>query len=189
MIIGRTTSQDAGDLLQIIRLAIESSSYAIFDATTGNANVSLEFGYAEARTIPRGLYLSTHAATRRPTDAPIIADLAGKVRNNYAQEVQLERLLSNFAKDHDYTKRFERFVSQRFKKLKKGSRRRPRSLALKIIHSLDGKRDARREDIVQAVLAGPGSYTRDEVDGMIRKLHSGGLIRSVQGPHSTVRII
>jgi hypothetical protein len=189
VIVGRTTAQDAEDLLQVIRSAIESSSYAIFDATSGNANVSLEFGYAEAKGIPRALYLSTHAAARKVKDTAIIADLAGKVRNLYAQEPALEKLLGNFAKDHVYTKRFDRFIAQRFKRLKKGSRRRPRSLALKILHCLDGKRDARRDDVVQAVLAGAGSYSRDEVDGMIRKLHSADLIRSVQGPHSTVRIV
>jgi len=189
VIVGRTTSQDAEDLLQIIRSAIDSSSYAIFDATTGNANVSLEFGYAEAKAIPRALYLSSHAAGRKTKETAIIADLAGKVRNQYAQEAALKRSLSSFARDHAYTKRFERFVSQGFRRHKKGSRRRPRSLALKIIHCLDGVREPRREDIVQNVLAGPGSYAREEVDDMIGRLHTAGLIRSVQGRYSTVRIV
>jgi hypothetical protein len=46
-------------LLEVIKERRESSSFAVFDASGGNANVSLEYGYAEAFDIPRALYLST----------------------------------------------------------------------------------------------------------------------------------
>jgi hypothetical protein len=83
VVVGRNDRQDAEDLLAVIKDRVESSSYGIFDATGGNPNVSLEYGYAEAIDLPRVLYLSTHgAATRAAKDAPIIADLAGKRRNN-----------------------------------------------------------------------------------------------------------
>jgi hypothetical protein len=81
IIVGREENQDAEDLLEVIKKRILTSSYAIFDATGGNANVSLEFGFAEASNVPRAIYLSTHQAARRATrESPIIADLVGKPR-------------------------------------------------------------------------------------------------------------
>lgn len=38
VIVGRSDSQDAEDLLGVITERLRSSSYAIFDATAGNAN-------------------------------------------------------------------------------------------------------------------------------------------------------
>jgi hypothetical protein len=78
IIVGRGDDQDAEDLLEVIKGKLENSSYAVFDATWGNANVSLEYGYAEAKNIPRVLYLSTHKASRKSKDTAIISDLAGK---------------------------------------------------------------------------------------------------------------
>ena len=82
VIVGREGNQDAEDLFEVIKKRILASSYAIFDATGGNANVSLEYGFAEANDVPRALYLSTHKAAKRASkDSPIIADLAGKRQN------------------------------------------------------------------------------------------------------------
>jgi hypothetical protein len=52
IIVGRADSQNADDLLEVIKERLESSSFAVFDASGGNANVSLEYGYAEALDIP-----------------------------------------------------------------------------------------------------------------------------------------
>lgn len=189
IIIGRSDTQDADDLLEVIKDRLQSSSYAIFDATGGNANVSLEYGYAEALDIPRALYLSTHLRSKKATsDAPIIADVAGKRRNQYKQEATLSHLLNEFSRAHPYTIRFERFLADTGKRLRKGSKRRNRALALKITHSLDGVRDVRRADIVQQLLADPSRYTLDEVDSMMTKLRNGKLIRSQQGPYARVQI-
>jgi hypothetical protein len=188
VIVGRGDSQEAEDLLEIIKDRLLSSSYAIFDATTGNANVSLEFGLAEASEIPRALYVSSHAASRHGTDSPIIADLAGKRRNQYTQETRLRALLTEMAKGHPYNKRFESFLQKRFGKLAGGRKKRTRSLALKIIHQLDGVKSRRRADIVQALQADAAHYSRIEIDDMIAKLHAHTLIRSLQGPYSTVTI-
>jgi hypothetical protein len=65
VIVGRYDGQDAEDLLAMIKERMDSSSYAIFDATGGNANVSLEYGYAEAQGLRRAIYLSTHKASSR----------------------------------------------------------------------------------------------------------------------------
>jgi hypothetical protein len=103
VIVGRSDGQEAQDLLEIIKEKLLASSSAIFDATGGNANVSLEYGLAEAHKIPRALYLSSHAASSRGKDSPIIADLAGKKRNQYTVQSRLTALLSDAAKGHSYT--------------------------------------------------------------------------------------
>jgi hypothetical protein len=189
VIVGRKGRQDAEDLLEIIKERLESSSYAIFDATGGNANVSLEYGYAEAIDILRIIYVSTHGrAAKAASDAPIIADLAGKRRNQYKQEAALARLLYDFSKSHPYVIRFERFLSDTGRRAAKGTKRRNRSLALKVVHNLDNAKNVRRADIVQKLLADAARYSQDEVDTMIKKLHAARLIRSQQGPHARVQI-
>ena len=82
VIVGRDEEQNAEELLSVIMAKLLSSSHAVFDATGGNANVSLEYGIAEAEGLPRSLYLCTHgAAVGTAADHPIISDLAGKRRN------------------------------------------------------------------------------------------------------------
>jgi len=122
IVVGRNDKQDAEDLLAVIKDRIDSSSYGIFDATAGNPNVSLEYGYAEAIDLPRVLYLSTHESARRAVkDAPIIADLAGKRRNQCKQEKGLKRLLGEFSKGHSYTIRFDRFMQSTFNRASGGA--------------------------------------------------------------------
>jgi hypothetical protein len=189
VIVGRGGNQDVKDLFEVIKNRILSSSYAIFDATGGNANVSLEYGFAEANDVPRALYLSTHKAAKPASkDSPIIADLAGKTQNRYAQESRLEKLLAQFAENHPYTKRFEKFLASSFKKRSKGQKKRIRSLCLKIVHALGADGTARRADIVQNLLADVVRYRRTEIDDMIRRMHNAGLVNSVQGPYSTVTV-
>lgn len=189
IIVGRKDRQDAEDLLEVIKERMASSSYAIFDATTGNANVSLEYGYAEALGLPRVLYVSTHGAAHKgSSDAPIIADLAGKRRNQYKQETALSRLLHDFSRTHAYAIRFERFLSGAFKSRRGGEKKRKRALALKVIHALDGQLQVRRADVVQRLLADPSRYKADEVDDMIKRLHRAKLLRSQQGPHARIHI-
>jgi hypothetical protein len=189
VIVGRADSQNADDLLEVIKERIESSSYAVFDATGGNANVSLEYGYAEALDIPRALYVSTHGrANPASLDPPIIADLAGKRRNQYKQEARLKRLLQDFAANHPYSVRFERFLVDVGRRASKGAKKRNRALALKIIHALDGQPDIRRADIVQQLLADQSRYDLAEVDGMIGRLHNASLIKSQQGRYARVQI-
>jgi hypothetical protein len=150
-IVGRKDAQDAEDLLQVITERIDTSSYGIFDATGGNANVSLEYGYAEAVELPRALYLSTHKAATGSKTGTIISDLGGKRRVEYTNESSLRSRLDAFCKDHNYTKRFESFMQKRFSKRRRGQKKRRRTLALKLIHYLDSKVKARRADMVQSL--------------------------------------
>ena len=165
IIVGRGDGQEARDLLAIIRERLSSSSSAIFDATGGNANVSLEYGLAEAENIPRAIYRSSHAASNRKGESPIIADLAGKKRNEYSQQGKLNALLAEHAKDHPYSKRFEIVLQRRFGKAEGGTKKRARALALKIVHALDGQATAKRAIVVQG-LQGEG-YRLEEVNKMI----------------------
>jgi len=189
LIVGREANQDAEDLLEVIKKRILTSSYAIFDATGGNANVSLEFGFADANDVPRALYLSTHKATKAASkESPIIADLAGKKQNRYAQAERLEKLLRQACQSHAYTKRFEQFLASSFRRRSKGEKKRLRSLAIKVVHQLDGDGKARRADVVQNLLADVSQYGRDEIDDMILRMHNADLLNSVQGPYSTVTV-
>ena len=189
VIVGRSDRQNADDLLEVIKERLESSSHAVFDASGGNANVSLEYGYAEALDIPRALYVSTHGRSIRDgSDPPIIADLAGKRRNQYKQETALKRLLTEFAQSHAYTIQIERFLADIGRRRGKGEKKRNRALALKIIHALDGQSNVRRADIVQRLLADQSRYAEFEIDSMIGKLHNASLIRSQQGPYARVQI-
>jgi DNA-binding MarR family transcriptional regulator len=97
--------------------------------------------------------------------------------------------LSKFSATHPYTRRFERFLSSRYRKASKGKKHRARTLALKVVHILDGSAELRRADVVQKTLADPSKYTQAEVDTMILRLHQAGLIQSQQGPHAKVRIV
>ena len=189
VIVGREDNQDAEDLLEVIKKRILTSSYAIFDATGGNANVSLEFGFADAHDVPRALYVSSHKASKRTSkESPIIADLAGKKQNRYAQAGSLEFLLRAFCKNHAYTKRYERFLATSFKRRASGQKKRLRSLSLKIVHCLAEEGKARRTDVVQTLQADVSGYSREEIDDMILRMHKADLINSVQGPYSTVTV-
>jgi hypothetical protein len=189
VIVGRGDGQESEDLLQLIKDRLFSSSHAIFDATAGNANVSLEFGLVEASDMPRTLYLSSHAAAKRASkDSAIISDLAGKRRNQYTQEPKLVALLKEFCKEHNYTKRLETFLYREFRSARKGQKKRSRALALKVIHYLDGKPSVRRADLVQSLLADQSDYGQNEVDAMISHLNKAGLLRSERGRYSALSI-
>jgi hypothetical protein len=189
IIIGRDTSQDAVDLLGNIKNKLLESSYAIFDATGGNANVSLEYGLAEANDIPRALYISGHkASSTQSKESPIISDLAGKRRNIYKNESSLTQLLNLFSKNHNYTKQFEKFFSKTFRKFSKGKKKRNRALALKIVHYLDGTVQVRRTDLVQNLLGEFQNYKEQEIEQMLTRLHKSNLIICDRGRYSNVRM-
>lgn len=188
IIVGRDDNQDAEDLLEVIKGRLESSSYAIFDATAGNANVSLEYGYAEAKNIPRALHLSSHKAAHRSKDASIISDLAGKKRNNYSNEAKLKSLLADFSKKHPYVVRFEKALAKESRNLTKGAKKRLRSMALKAVHCLDGQSDIRRDDMVERLRADAAGYSDAEIERIIRKLHAHRVIYVIKGRYSSVSV-
>ena len=179
IIMGREVNQDANDLLENIKDKLRSSDYAIFDATYGNSNVSLEFGFAEGVGINRIMYLCKHGRTNSANqDRPIISDLGGKIYSSYTTEYTLKLLLSSFCKKHDYTVRFERYMSQYHNPGKK----RKRNLSLKIIHVFDERISLRKSEVLQKVKdEQPGKYTDDELLEEITSLRDIGLLGCVGG--------
>lgn len=186
-IVGRNDGQDAEDLFEIIKQRISSSSYAVFDATGGNANVSLEYGYAEGIEIPRAIFLSAHkAAQKSNAGSPIISDLHGKRRVQYKNEKTLTTELNKLSRDHDYTKRFEKALASAVKGWKKGRKKSGRTLATKIVHALDGRPKMRRAELIQHLQA--AGYKEQEVDHMLKKLHSSGVVKCTVGKYSEAYI-
>ncbi|MBN1866764.1 hypothetical protein JW916_05685 [Candidatus Sumerlaeota bacterium] len=186
-IVGRDDGQDAQALFEIIKERIASSSTAVFDATGGNANVSLEYGYAEGIEVPRAIFLSAHkASTKSALSSPIISDLSGQRRIPYKTEKALLAALQKYCREHDYTKRFEQALSIALKGRATGSKKRGRALALKIVHTLDGKPRMRRAELVQNLQA--KGYKEDEVDSPLKKLHSSGVVKRDVGRYSDARI-
>ena len=186
-IIGRNDGQDAADLFAIIKQRIESSSYGVFDATGGNANVSLEYGYAEGLEIPRAIFLSAHkAANRSSAGSPIISDLTGKRRVQYKTERTLQQQLERLCREHDYTKRFEKAIDRIMRGWSKGDKKAGRVLALKTIRALDGKPRVRRAELVQHLQA--QSYNESDVEDMLSKLHTEGVLKCTVGKYSDAYI-
>ncbi len=184
VIIGSEAAHKAEDLLNYIKTKLETSSTAIFDVSGGNPNVSLEFGFAEGRNIESALYISTHGKSSTKSVSSIISDLAGKRRKEYKNEKSLARLLSEFAKFHPYTIKFEKAMKALMKDFDKGKKKSHRALSLKIIHHFDGKEVVRRDDLLHAVTAMNEKYTENMVDDWLKKLHTQRLIKVTVGRYS-----
>ena len=182
-IVGRNDGQDAEDLLGIIKERISTSSQAIFDATGGNANVSLEYGYAEGVDVPRSIYLSAHKSSQKSSASdPIISDLHGKRRIQYKNERALSNQLDKFCRSHDYTTRFQNALADGFKKFSRGQKRSGRALAIKIVRALDGKIKIRRAQLFQQLQA--KGYVETEIDTMLKILHDAGVVKSTVGRYA-----
>ena len=133
VIVGRDDGQDARDLFELIKQRIASSSYAVFDATGGNANVSLEYGYAEGIEVPKAIFLNDHKSSQKSTaGTPIISDLMGQKRVPYKNETALFAELNKVCQNHDFTKRFEKALVSAVKGQTKGAKKRNRALALDV---------------------------------------------------------
>lgn len=185
-IVGSRDSQDAEDLLQRIKHAIDSSTYAVFDATGANANVALEFGYAEATSLGRALYLSDHRRSIPAGQSAIISDLAGKKQNRYKNESTLHGLLLKLAMSHAFTARYERAVRKLCKGLTAKQAKRARITSLRAIRLLDGHTSRRREEVVDSLeLAG---HTKREADKILRGLHKHKIVRISPGRFSSVSL-
>ena len=182
-IVGRDDGQDARSLFEVIKGRIESSSFAVFDATGGNANVSLEYGYAEGIEVPRAIFLSAHKASQRGSASdPIISDLTGIRRVQYKTEAGLSRELRKLAAEHDYSRRFENALHAIVKGWSKGDKKSARTLALKLVKALDGKVKMRRADLVQHIQA--QGYKKIETDYMLKSLHAEGVLKCTVGKYS-----
>jgi hypothetical protein len=182
-IVGRNDGQDAESLFEVIKTRIASSSYAIFDAMGGNANVSLEYGYAERIEVPRAIFLSAHKLAQKATAGePIISDLTGMRRVQYKKEATLATELDKLSRQHDYAKRFEMALRKTLKGKSQGAKKSSRTLALKLVKALDGKAMMRRAELVQHLQA--EGYQEKQIDAALKGLHSAGVLKCTVGKYS-----
>lgn len=185
-IVGRDDGQDAKALFEVIKERIGASSHAVFDATGGNANVSLEYGYAEGIEVPRSIFVSDHKASAKDASSPIISDLTGMRRVHYKTEKKLASELDRLSKEHDYTKRFEKALQAALKGKSKGQKKSGRALALKLVRALNGKSKMRRAELLQRLQA--DGYEEAEIDGMLKGLHASGVLKCTVGKYSEAHV-
>lgn len=182
--IGRKPGQPAAQLLNAILKAMDRSSYAFFDASAGNPNVALEYGYARATLDEASIYLfrDENASSSSGPGSPIISDLAGSVANHYAlNDSRLEDTIREIASGHPYTRRFERFCGQR--RYKGGTRQ----FLVRILRQLDGKPSVLRRELLDNLMhetRKPETY----IANYLKELHKGGLITISKGNEFSSRV-
>jgi hypothetical protein len=183
VIIGRDGNQRAEDLFAEIKRQIDSSSCAIFDASGGNANVSLEFGYAQGLEVQSYVFVNEHKkfASDSGPSAPIISDLSGVRRNAYKNEQTLERLLRQFADQHEYTVRVAKIASKH--RLTMGER----AALMSVPRAFADFTRMRRADLRQRVKADSG-YGDEVVDSAIEIAKRNKLINISVGQHGYTKL-
>ncbi|HWC57882.1 MAG TPA: hypothetical protein VG621_02950 [Candidatus Paceibacterota bacterium] len=189
VLIGRESDQRAEELLTLIKTSLSSSTVAIFDATGGNANVSLEYGFADASNIDRIIYLNVHENNHKTDrkDTAIIADLAGQRRKQYKNEASLMKLLSEFSRSHTFTHRFEAGFKKIVKNIKsRHLKKKYRTLSIKLFHLFDEKEIVRRGDLFEQLLS--FDYSDSEIEFMIKGLKKVRLINVTSGRYADVSI-
>lgn len=181
--IGREPAQPASQLLTKIFNALETSSAAVFDASTGNANVSLEYGYFRATRGEEGAYLFLDEDARIPAgNTPIISDLAGTVANRYKPtDDRMVKALDHICKNHPYYKRFEKFCRQR--RYKGGQRK----FVIRVFRLLDGHESLLRRELLDDLMHQTG-WEDHRIEVYIKALHEAGLITITRGNHNSSRV-
>lgn len=182
--IGRKPGQPASQLLNTILKSIDRSSYAFFDASAGNPNVALEYGYARATMSEEDIYLfrDENATSATGPGSPIISDLAGSVANHYAlNDSKLEEAIREITAGHPYVKRFERFCSRR--SYKGGTRQ----FLVRILRQLDGKPSILRRELLDNLIH-ETKKTEAYIANYLKELHKGGLVTVSKGNEFSSRI-
>ena len=186
--IGRPKGVPAEALLEKIKGVMLSSTAAVFDASRGNPNVSLEYGLAhfvpslqqylliEQNTLPNQVNVGT----------PIITDLAGAAHNqwNLSDLETLKDHLETIAVNHLYTKRFKNYC--RTRRLVKGQFRTP----LKVIRLFDEKETILRREVIDQLVSSSPQKKEKDVEVLLSDMHKAGLITITAGREwaSTIRI-
>lgn len=187
VLIGREQDQRAEELLDLIKRKLLSSTMAIFDVTLGNANVSLEYGIADASNIHRVLYLNVHRSNKSSDkDSAIISDLAGQKRKQWKNEQGLRQLLTDFCKNHNFTKRFEINLKRITRNLTRHRKKSLRTLSIKMIHFLDDKESVRRADLVESLLG--LNYPEKDIEFLLKGFREAKLITISVGKYADVTI-
>jgi hypothetical protein len=187
IILGREPGQDAEGLIDVIMQKIEESESAVFDASGGNPNVSLEFGYCEALGKRKIITLFNHGryvprTGGRGSEHAIISDLAGKIRNSYKTTVGLKRILLAHIEKNGYVARFKiACTKERWGK-------RAQKLAAKII-KLSGRRSrVTLPDLISEIGGLFPNKPDNEIYTKIQTLKKHRLLEISRGPHGGVSI-
>lgn len=182
--IGRKPGQPASQLLSSILKAIDRSSYAFFDASAGNPNVALEYGYARATMSEEDIYLfrDENATSATGPGSPIISDLAGAVANHYAlNDTRLEEAIREIATAHPFVRRFARFCGRR--RYKGGTRQ----FLVRILRQLDGKPSILRRELLDNLMHETGK-TEAHIANFLKQLHKAGIITVSKGNEFSSRV-
>lgn len=181
--IGRNPGQPATQLLTNIMKALDSSSMAIFDASTGNANVSLEYGYFRAARGEDNVYLFLDEDAKVPSgQTPIISDLAGAVANRYKPtDNRLRSAVEAICDAHPYMKRFSKFCRQR--SYKGGTRK----FLVRMLRHLDSRDSILRRELLDDLMH-ETRKTEAYLSKFLRELHEAGLITITRGNEYASRV-
>jgi hypothetical protein len=104
----------------------------------------------------------------------------------YKTEASLSAALHKLSREHDYTTRFEQALARALSSYAKGKKKRMRTLGIKLVHAIDGRNEVRRAEVVQRLQA--QAYTGSEIEVMLKKLHTHGVIVCSVGRSSKVRV-
>jgi hypothetical protein len=181
--VGRAKGQPATQLLTNIMNALDSSSVAMFDASTGNANVSLEYGYFRAARGEEAAFLFLDEDAKLPVGkTPIISDLAGAVANRYKPtDNRLREAVIALCDEHAYVRRFTKFCRQR--KYKGG----PRKFLVRMIRQLDGRDSILRREFLDD-LVHETKKSEAHINKYLKELHEAGLLTVTRGNEHSSRI-
>lgn len=184
--LGRPAGTPAGDLYSKIKDAVSKSTQAVFDASRGNPNVSLEYGFADAlRGIKLFLLIDEHTIpSRSGPGTPIIADLAGMSQNRWRinKPIILRKHLEAIARQHPYTLRFRGFAKRH--SYRGGSIR----AFLKILRKFDEHEELLRRELLDELSTEPGAPKRGVLESRLRLLHQSGLITITRGNLASSRV-
>jgi hypothetical protein len=181
--IGRDPGQPATQLLTNIMRGLDSSSMALFDASTGNANVSLEYGYFRAARGEDNVFLFLDEDAKIPANqTPIISDLAGAVANRYKPtDSRLEAAVTAICDRHEYYRRFNKFCRQR--KYKGG----PRKFLVRMLRKFDGRDSVLRRELLDDLMH-ETQKEEQHIAGYLEKMHEAGLVTITRGNRYSSRV-
>lgn len=184
--IGRPAGQPAETLLEKIKAVLLTSTCAVFDASRGNPNVSLEYGLAHfIPGLQSYLLIDQHTMPNQVNvGTPIISDLAGATQNRWEinKPDGLKAHLEAIAKDHPYTKRFRRFCRTRH--MVKGQFRGP----LKVIRMFDERDSILRRELVDELAAEWKGRSEKQIEALLKDMHKAGLITITPGREWASRV-
>jgi hypothetical protein len=184
--IGRPPGQPAMALMEKIESVLLSSSQAVFDASRGNANVSLEYGLAKFTPHLETFLLidQTQMPTQVSAGTPIISDLAGATQNHWdiTKPDTLRAQLRAIADKHPYNKRFRRYC--RTRRLQRAQYRTP----LKVIRLLDERESILRRELVDELAEAWPRKPEGQIEALLKDMHKAALLTITRGREWASRV-